>query len=209
MTERESLLHNILREPADDTARLVFADWLEENGEEERAEFVRCQVARLSGVVSKRHRERSLLLSNVIKWLKEMPPLNEIMLNEKYPHSPSPTGIAGRFNRGFISHIELPCPAFLTHAKALFALHPITSVRLTDKEPEDLGYGWSWFNEPNIASPSSIGDEFWLENDGKEGCTRWVRANSEDCIKALSIRAVCYGRALAGLPAEFETPVPV
>ena len=27
--------------PADDTVRLAFADWMQENGEEDRAEFVR------------------------------------------------------------------------------------------------------------------------------------------------------------------------
>jgi uncharacterized protein (TIGR02996 family) len=33
----------------DDTARLVYADWLDENGDPRRAEYVRFQVCRLSG----------------------------------------------------------------------------------------------------------------------------------------------------------------
>lgn len=45
MTDRESFLKAICEQPADDTARMVFADWLEEHGEPERAEFVRLQIA--------------------------------------------------------------------------------------------------------------------------------------------------------------------
>lgn len=38
------LLAGILAEPADNAARLVYADWLEENGRPEYAEFIRVQV---------------------------------------------------------------------------------------------------------------------------------------------------------------------
>ena len=41
---RDALMRAILADPACDTPRLVYADWLEENGEAERAEFVRIQV---------------------------------------------------------------------------------------------------------------------------------------------------------------------
>lgn len=40
-----ALLAAILADPADDTVRLVYADWLEENGQTARAEFVRVQIA--------------------------------------------------------------------------------------------------------------------------------------------------------------------
>lgn len=44
MDEEPAFLAAISAEPADDTVRLAFADWLQENGEGERAEFVRVQV---------------------------------------------------------------------------------------------------------------------------------------------------------------------
>lgn len=47
MTDRDLLLRAILDEPADDTARLVYADWLDELGgarSAARAEFIRVQV---------------------------------------------------------------------------------------------------------------------------------------------------------------------
>lgn len=50
MTSDERALHAaILAAPDDDTPRLVFADWLDEHGEPERAEFIRvqCELYRL------------------------------------------------------------------------------------------------------------------------------------------------------------------
>jgi uncharacterized protein (TIGR02996 family) len=45
MTDRDALLVAIHATPDDDAPRLVFADWLDEHGEPERAEFIRLQVA--------------------------------------------------------------------------------------------------------------------------------------------------------------------
>jgi uncharacterized protein (TIGR02996 family) len=47
MTTSEALLSAVLANPADDLPRLVYADYLEENGERERAEFIRvqCEIA--------------------------------------------------------------------------------------------------------------------------------------------------------------------
>jgi uncharacterized protein (TIGR02996 family) len=44
-TDHKSFELAILADPADDTVRLVYADWLEENGEPERAAFIRVQIA--------------------------------------------------------------------------------------------------------------------------------------------------------------------
>ena len=47
MTEREALLHAIRLEPDEDTPRLVYADWLDEHGDEAdraHAEQIRVQI---------------------------------------------------------------------------------------------------------------------------------------------------------------------
>jgi uncharacterized protein (TIGR02996 family) len=47
VSDGDALLHAILDDPADDTPRLVYADWLEENGDASgrlRAEFIRLQM---------------------------------------------------------------------------------------------------------------------------------------------------------------------
>ncbi len=43
-SERDSFVRAILENPDDDDVRLVFADWLEENGEENYSRFIRCQI---------------------------------------------------------------------------------------------------------------------------------------------------------------------
>lgn len=43
-TERAGFLQAICSKPLDDTPRLVYADWLDDHGEPERAEFIRVQV---------------------------------------------------------------------------------------------------------------------------------------------------------------------
>jgi len=63
----------------DDAPRLAYADWLEENGQEARAEFVRVQVERArlpaweAGQVRLRCREQELLTRHGETWLAEMP----------------------------------------------------------------------------------------------------------------------------------------
>lgn len=49
MTHDESFLLAIREAPADDSPRLIYADWLEEHGQADRAEFIRvqCRLARL------------------------------------------------------------------------------------------------------------------------------------------------------------------
>lgn len=49
LSDREALLAAIGASPEEDTPRLMFADWLDEHGEPERAEFIRlqCELARL------------------------------------------------------------------------------------------------------------------------------------------------------------------
>src|SRR5436305_1074450 len=53
--EREALLSAVLNSPSDDTTRLVFADWLEENGEVEFGRFLR------AGVVAAKYRDRRVV----------------------------------------------------------------------------------------------------------------------------------------------------
>ncbi|HJZ55948.1 MAG TPA: TIGR02996 domain-containing protein [Gemmataceae bacterium] len=45
MSDEKALLAAIWEYPHEDTPRLVYADWLEENGRPERAEFIRAQIA--------------------------------------------------------------------------------------------------------------------------------------------------------------------
>src|SRR3954464_14522957 len=69
----------ICAEPDEDAHRLVYADWLEDNGEAERADFIRaqCELARLPFGDERRTdlqiRERAALEVHRDEWRKELP----------------------------------------------------------------------------------------------------------------------------------------
>lgn len=160
-----ALLRAILEAPDDDLARLAYADWLEEGGEAERAELVRLQVAlsaegheptlcKTTGACAAcfraigRSEESYRLLS---RWCQDWSPWGPGGITGVARHVESGGDTVcvhygkGRerllgFRRGFVCSVALPCAAFLAHALALFAAHPITEVRLTDRRPENDTY---------------------------------------------------------------------
>lgn len=75
----QGFLDYIVADIDDDAPRLVYADWLEENGQDVRAEFIRVQVQRArlpawdAAQVRLRLREQELLKLHGESWLKEMP----------------------------------------------------------------------------------------------------------------------------------------
>jgi uncharacterized protein (TIGR02996 family) len=77
-------LEDIVAHPDDDTPRLVFADWLEDEGDGERAEFIRVQIERSrlpewdARQVRLRLRERELIEWHGTKWKAELPDLKGV-----------------------------------------------------------------------------------------------------------------------------------
>jgi uncharacterized protein (TIGR02996 family) len=45
VSQHDALLRAICESPGDNLPRLAFADWLEENGQEEQAQFIRADIA--------------------------------------------------------------------------------------------------------------------------------------------------------------------
>lgn len=91
MNEREALLRAICDNPDDDTPRLVFADWLQEHGEEERAEFVRLQVRHTellryasSDTDNFARQARELWVRHGSKWLAELPQIPGIKWHDAF-----------------------------------------------------------------------------------------------------------------------------
>lgn len=74
-----AILDAIVAAPDEDTPRLVYADWCDDHGLAERAEFVRVQVERArlpawdAAQVRLRLREQQLLKEHGEKWLAELP----------------------------------------------------------------------------------------------------------------------------------------
>jgi uncharacterized protein (TIGR02996 family) len=75
-----ALLRTIREYPDADLPRLVYADWLEERGDPDRAEFLRLQIERNARIPDDPDargigwREYQLLLAHELRWKAELPP---------------------------------------------------------------------------------------------------------------------------------------
>jgi uncharacterized protein (TIGR02996 family) len=121
----EPFLKMICENPADDAPRLVYADWLEENGEELRAVFIRAQIAVACGEVNFddlpkdwcRPYEQVFAIANR-DWRKELPNLSGVSW--------------GQFYRGFICAADFNMPKwFFKRYAAAFEVAPIQSLRIS------------------------------------------------------------------------------
>src|SRR5205807_1310210 len=134
--ERSALLRAILDEPQDDVHRLVYADWLDDNGEPDRAEFIRTQIelAKLGEDDPCRpaleDREALLLLDQEKRWLEELPEGSR--LGRKYD-------TRGMFRRGFPVEAKLTAETFLDCAERLFAAAPIEGLKIEEIAPPRKG----------------------------------------------------------------------
>ena len=77
MPGHDAFLGAVAEKPDDDGPRLVYADWLAENGDPDRAEFIRAQCELASPKLAKKRRddlrvrERELLETHRQAWCKE------------------------------------------------------------------------------------------------------------------------------------------
>jgi uncharacterized protein (TIGR02996 family) len=103
MTDEDALLAAILAHPDEDTPRLIYADWLDEHGHPERAEFIRLQCAPDADAAAKM-RARELEKSKRAEWLGGLTLF------------PDPWAQGRRdwvFCRGFPEHLSAPISDFL------------------------------------------------------------------------------------------------
>jgi uncharacterized protein (TIGR02996 family) len=121
MTEAD-FLRGILDDPDSDTPRLVFTDWLEEQGDDLRANFIRTQIElshipyNAAGWKEVFDRQHALRLRYEPRWRKQLPPWTAYLRLQ--------------LRRGFGGHASTTIPNFLKHSKKLFQLEPIQHVRL-------------------------------------------------------------------------------
>jgi uncharacterized protein (TIGR02996 family) len=125
MTPDDAFLADIIEHPNDDGPRLIYADWLEDHGQAERAELIRvqCELARLTedGTLRREKlqaRERALLLTHEEKWTEPFAGL----------------GATCWFRRGLVGGMSIPAAVFLRHAKVLFRSAPLREVFLLEAE---------------------------------------------------------------------------
>jgi uncharacterized protein (TIGR02996 family) len=121
MTRDEAFIQAVIEAPEDDTPRLVYADWLDENGDAERAEFIRvgCALARLEyddpRYPALFQREVDLWARNKQHWLQPVP---QWAINAYMP-----------FRRGFVAEVNSTVAYFLRGAPTLFRVTPVQRIK--------------------------------------------------------------------------------
>ena len=137
MCHEIGFLQAILEEPDDDTHRLVYADWLEEQDDTGRAEFIRMQCARsrLPQEDPRRlemyRREEAFLLAHADQWLEPLR-LRVGVWN---------------FRRGFLESATLPASAFLLHHRLLFRISTLWHLRLEPGSQTEPSSGFKGADE--------------------------------------------------------------
>lgn len=190
VTDGAAILRSVLESPADDAPRLIYADWLDDEGDGQQAAFIRTQVALARmpdrpcaaavaaglprcndcGWCRLRDRECELLTRpNGRKWtpapVREALPYFAVdLLNVD---DQRPWGMGVRFARGFIEAVRADGDTLLRLYEPLLALCPVTTFELT------------W-----MPSVDRIGREF-VRRDWPGGLRVVTHETRDECLRVL------------------------
>ena len=154
MSDRQPFIDSILAAPDDDGPRLVYADWLEEHEECDRAEFIRlgCELARLKAGLDSGYGGRGVKGRgvNAIKALhrreREFLSLEQDRVREEWRVTCGGGDVwweAWEFRRGFVHALTCSWEDCSAHLDAILKEQPVLEVRLTTRPPEFSSDGWS------------------------------------------------------------------
>lgn len=157
-TTGRMLLEDILANPLDDGLRLIYADWLEDNGKPERAEFIRVQIGAAAcktcggrshsagrpglaclDCLGLRRGEHNLLKANGHKWGASDAAVRALQAPKL------------SWGRGFLNAINCPLQAWLGYGPEVVRLHPIQLLTITDREPYP-----SYHDSPLTGEPVTV-----------------------------------------------------
>lgn len=158
--DERALLNGVLAAPLDDAPRLVLADWYDENGQEERAEFIRvqCELESLGfgdpeaeqihrndrvGELARRQR-RLYAKSSVDLWPSVVPYISlGRAVFDSLSYNDRPCGL---IRRGFMAEVRFTLDAWMKHGPEIVRREPVTRVVLTDCKPLLFEKRWFWHN---------------------------------------------------------------
>lgn len=125
-TVNDSFLEDIIANPEDNAPRLIYADWLEDHGDPDRAEFIRGQIA-MEGPLPTAARDTLVARGN------------ELLEHHGTKWANSIHGLVKdyTFRRGFVAEVAVSSDQFLDHATKLAPLAPIQAIHL-EASAEDL-----------------------------------------------------------------------
>jgi uncharacterized protein (TIGR02996 family) len=196
MSDRDALLAAITANPDDDTARLVFADWLQENGQERRAQFIRAQVwAARAEPFSRQAQKYAGAADRLLEGFRG-----------EWSRNVRQRALMWVFRRGFVEHVAVNVATFPRDAAELFASEPVRSVqpvRFASARPASL---LPFFDTPDLSRVARLdlsGPDFApVELEPLSSCPHL--ANLTDlCLRDAPLLPAWFGELLAGaaLPA--------
>lgn len=128
----DALFRAVCESPEDDTPRLVYADWLEENGKPERAELIRlqCEGSHLNpafpGDTARRNRASQLLKEFGDHWYAELPDVRGVAWGSL-------------FVRGFIDTVRVADSRHLIATlQVVFDAAPLQYLSITNPRRRNL-----------------------------------------------------------------------
>lgn len=183
MTHEEAFLAAIREAVEDDAPRLIYADWLDERGEGERAEFIRvqCRIADVNAELlsdedcgdphcegCKERRilqEREQELFPIIAGRYYLP---------RFPAGSMVEQVEYAYRRGFVDAVTCTAVAWLLCGAVICKAQPVRKVRLSDRKPWTLNAAlgdkavWHWFAEQEeitsldvVLSAARLPPEIW------------------------------------------------
>ena len=192
-TDGDILLRAIIANPDDDDPRLQYADWLEENGQAERAEFIRVQIEKARTPICKhekdmgiapakcrrcqlRGREAFLMIHDLPNEWHGLPPHYFACAN-KASHNWKPKEkhkAWAWFDRGFVERLYCTLADSLEYGSVLVASNPVSMILAVDMIPivfpaiDKCGwrrYANNWVPE-NYDLPEAVFDRLREKNYG-------------------------------------------
>jgi uncharacterized protein (TIGR02996 family) len=170
MTHADAFLQDIFAHPDDDAPRLIFADWLEEQGGANsvaRAEFIRVQCALATGNVPDCQRVELVRREQQIldEWGKEwVRPIHRLVQTWE-------------FHRGFIHRVGMVDDKFFAHAGRLFRRAPIQHLSIRARmSPQSYPHFWPPLNIAALADNKHLRRLRALDLSGNELGSSGVRA---------------------------------
>lgn len=213
MSQRDDLMRGICEEPADDLRRLIFADWCEENGETDLAEFIRLSLTVKREEIKPLHwydllrkRPRFSGLDNCTRWASPLSPL----------HIHQWTAAHTWFSRGFVVTAKCSYSRWMEFGHQVIERLPIEEVVLEDKRPFAMPmadsdgdeYGWevdSSVTDQRKIPPALVGcfrgvSRFVDRTIGGYARTFVVFASRYEAQFEMAVACLRFARSKAGLP---------
>lgn len=161
MSTRQDLLRGVLEYPEDTDRRLIYADYLEDEGEDRRAEFIRVEIRDDCAQNYHSCRYKNQGRCPVCKHLQRLMGCKEtkapsprrfarfmtlpfhrlLPVRQSVDRGYQGAGGAGQYghqlftHNGFVTAVMTSLDNFLVMAQELFEQHPVTEVTLSDRRP--------------------------------------------------------------------------